>query len=317
MNSELTALTRPRISSGVSICTSDDRITTLITSAAPSTTSAAIESQNDLGHGEDKGGNTKHRHGAEHGPAHPATAAACGPATATWPARPLAGAERSSPKPPRAGDQDVAGIDRQQRGGAAQQHRKQVKGDGAQYHRVLLDKGDTGKQRPDAAADSGLVGVGCGYGCRRAGYRLPARNSTANGAVDRGDPGGIQHAPHWPGPQWWRSGWPRQTRARARGRHALGVPGAEPARAWWGIQRPAPLPITTHDGPAAPLSLFNQAVVPADCQRGRSQPLNQLAGAGHAAAVIAVSHHAPPPGSAGPWAETGPAPPGPGTRRCR
>ncbi len=44
MNSMFTALTRPRIASGVRICTRAKRITTLTTSAAPSTASAASDS---------------------------------------------------------------------------------------------------------------------------------------------------------------------------------------------------------------------------------------------------------------------------------
>ncbi len=48
VNSEFTALTRPRMSSGVSICTSVKRITTLTASDAPSTASAAIDSRNDV-----------------------------------------------------------------------------------------------------------------------------------------------------------------------------------------------------------------------------------------------------------------------------
>ncbi len=48
MKTELTALTRPRISSGVSSCTSDWRMTTLIMSAAPVTTSATSESANEV-----------------------------------------------------------------------------------------------------------------------------------------------------------------------------------------------------------------------------------------------------------------------------
>ena len=47
MNTEFTALTRPRISSGVCNCTSDVRITTLTMSDAPSSASVAIESGND------------------------------------------------------------------------------------------------------------------------------------------------------------------------------------------------------------------------------------------------------------------------------
>ncbi|MNF95249.1 hypothetical protein D3C84_779910 [compost metagenome] len=48
MNRPLTALTRPRISSGVSSCTKDARITMLIMSAAPNTTSTASENQNEV-----------------------------------------------------------------------------------------------------------------------------------------------------------------------------------------------------------------------------------------------------------------------------
>ena len=44
VNRPLTALTRPRICGGVRSCTSEKRITTLTTSAAPITASAAIDS---------------------------------------------------------------------------------------------------------------------------------------------------------------------------------------------------------------------------------------------------------------------------------
>ena len=46
MKIELTALTRPRMASGVSSCTSDWRMTTLTMSAAPETSSATHESAN-------------------------------------------------------------------------------------------------------------------------------------------------------------------------------------------------------------------------------------------------------------------------------
>ena len=48
MNSALTAVTRPRISSGVPSCTSVMRITTLTMSDAPSTTSAISATMNEL-----------------------------------------------------------------------------------------------------------------------------------------------------------------------------------------------------------------------------------------------------------------------------
>lgn len=46
INTALTALTRPRISSGVCSCTSSERTNTLIMSPAPKTTSAIIATQN-------------------------------------------------------------------------------------------------------------------------------------------------------------------------------------------------------------------------------------------------------------------------------
>ena len=46
INTEFTALTRPRISSGVFSCTSNERMNTLIMSPTPSMTRAVIATQN-------------------------------------------------------------------------------------------------------------------------------------------------------------------------------------------------------------------------------------------------------------------------------
>ena len=98
MNTELTALTRPRISSGVSSCTSDWRITTLTMSAAPTTTNATSDSANDVD-------NPNTNVAAPYNATAPSS---------TWPARrvigqrvsatdsanaPAAGAARSRPRP--------------------------------------------------------------------------------------------------------------------------------------------------------------------------------------------------------------------------
>ena len=48
INIEFTALTRPRISSGVWICTREDRMTTLMTSAAPSMTRVPSDSAKEV-----------------------------------------------------------------------------------------------------------------------------------------------------------------------------------------------------------------------------------------------------------------------------
>jgi hypothetical protein len=63
---------------------------------------------------------------------------------------PTAGAERNRPSPPRTGAENIAGIDRQQRGDAAQQHGKQVERDGAEQNRIVADIGKAGEQCRDA-----------------------------------------------------------------------------------------------------------------------------------------------------------------------
>src|SRR5580692_4408892 len=51
---------------------------------------------------------------------------------------------------PTAGAENIAGIDRQQRGDAAQQHGKQVERDGAEQNRIVADIGNAGEQCRDA-----------------------------------------------------------------------------------------------------------------------------------------------------------------------
>ncbi|MEY9132265.1 hypothetical protein ACVIWV_001858 [Bradyrhizobium diazoefficiens] len=48
-------------------------------------------------------------------------------------------------EPDRAGLEDIAGIDRQQRGDAAEQHREQVERDGAEDRRIAPDEANTGE----------------------------------------------------------------------------------------------------------------------------------------------------------------------------
>ena len=55
---------------------------------------------------------------------------------------PTAGAARSGPRPSRADMEDVAGIDRQHRGRAAEQDGEQVERDGAEHEAVAADIGE-------------------------------------------------------------------------------------------------------------------------------------------------------------------------------
>ena len=127
MNSELTAVTRPRISSGVSSCISVTRMTTLMASAPPMIASAAHASQNDPDNA-----NTM--------VATPNTATAANSMRPTLrendqrvsmtvtSSAPIAGAARSMPSPDGPGVEHVLGEDRQQRGCAAEEHGEQVHG---------------------------------------------------------------------------------------------------------------------------------------------------------------------------------------------
>jgi hypothetical protein len=125
MKTELTALTRPRMSSGVSSCTSVWRMTTLTMSAAPPSASAPATARTR------STGRTRWS-SARTPPPRPAAAA---PVRRRMGQRvsamditsaPTAGAARSRPRPDRPDVQHVLGEHRQQRGGAAQQHREQV-----------------------------------------------------------------------------------------------------------------------------------------------------------------------------------------------
>ena len=145
MNRKFTAPTRPRISSGVASCTSEKRITTLTVSAAPNVASASTDShiqcetrEHDRRHTEDDDG-LKHPH---------ADAAPDGVARQTR--RHQQGADRGrgaqNAEAERAGLEDIARIDRQQRRDAAEQHREQIERDRAEDRGIVADEPDPGEQ---------------------------------------------------------------------------------------------------------------------------------------------------------------------------
>ncbi len=126
MKSEFTALTRPRISSGVRSCTSELRTTTLTVSDAPMT-QQRDDGQRDVGREreDDRCATPKTATAADH----------LGPDI--LPQRPAASTMRhgertdgrwgaQQAKPPGAGMQDIARQHRQQRRGAAQQYREEI-----------------------------------------------------------------------------------------------------------------------------------------------------------------------------------------------
>jgi len=122
MNTELTEATRPRISSGVRIATNDDRMTTLITS----------------GHAEDDQRAEREREGVREANAIVANPRRSPRQNMISPAlrrmrnrprntdvasAPIAGAERNRPNPQGPHHQDVARVDRQERGRSTEEHR--------------------------------------------------------------------------------------------------------------------------------------------------------------------------------------------------
>ena len=61
-----------------------------------------------------------------------------------WRTAPTAGMLRSTPRPKRPDQQDVAGVDRQQGGGPPEQNGEQVEGDGTQDGGSGADEQDAG-----------------------------------------------------------------------------------------------------------------------------------------------------------------------------
>ncbi len=145
MNRKLTAPTRPRIASGVANCTSDVRITTLTMSAAPMTASASTESQTWCREREHHGRDAEHDDRLKHPHSHSAGNGVAGKQRRH---RQRADGWRGTQyaQSPRSGLQNVTGVDRQKRGGAAQQHGEQVERDRAQDRRIAPDKADAGEQ---------------------------------------------------------------------------------------------------------------------------------------------------------------------------
>ena len=60
---------------------------------------------------------------------------------------PAAGAARNTPKPSGPACENIAGEDRQQRRGVAEQHGKQIEQDGAKHDLVAADEDDAAEQR--------------------------------------------------------------------------------------------------------------------------------------------------------------------------
>ena len=92
------ALTRPRLSSGVSICTSEKRITTLTASDAPSSASASSDSGKEVDKAKDDGRDAINRDDRKHLVPDVALDRMAGEDDVVSKA-PTAGAERSRPRP--------------------------------------------------------------------------------------------------------------------------------------------------------------------------------------------------------------------------
>ena len=139
MNNELTALTRPRFSSGVASCTSVTRTTTLMASAAPMTSNANIvnESERDRPNTMVATPNT------------PTVKNSIRPTRCVNGQRvraiimvmaPTAGAARNRPSRGRTNGEYVLGEDWQESHRAAQQNCEQIEHDHAEQDRVMTDE---------------------------------------------------------------------------------------------------------------------------------------------------------------------------------
>ena len=149
MNTESTALTRPRIASGVSSWIIVWRTTTLTMSAAPVTHSAASDSANEVDRPKTSVARPNTAIAAEQ---LGAGVARDRPARQHDRHRQRAQRRRAAQQAqaPGADVQDVLGEDRQQRHRAAEQHREQVERDRAQHHLVLPHVAHAGEQRVQA-----------------------------------------------------------------------------------------------------------------------------------------------------------------------
>ena len=135
MNTDSTAPTRPRRWSGVTSVAVVVRMLTLTMSTAPLTASAASESANERESPNTTMQRAERRRRRRSGSGRCAGAAAGARARRPASTAPTAGALRRTPRPDRPGVQDALGEHRQQRDGAAEQHREQVEHDRAEQDR--------------------------------------------------------------------------------------------------------------------------------------------------------------------------------------
>ena len=188
MNSELTALTRPRISSGVSSCTSELRTTTLTVSDAPSD-EQRDDGKRDVGRErEDDGRDAEHGDGGEHLAPDIAAQRAAREHDRHGERADRRGRAQQA-EAPGTGMQDVAGEDRQQRRGAAEQHREQIERDRAEHHRPAADEGDAGKDR----GERHRLALGSGVHCMRIEMTLKLATAKNSAATQRRARRGRRH----------------------------------------------------------------------------------------------------------------------------
>ena len=125
------------------------RITTLTTSDAPSTASAAIDRMNDFDSANTMVARPKQATHANMMPADPPRER---PVRQQRRDRQRAdrGRRAQQAEPLRAGVEHFVGEDRQQRGGAAEQDREQIERDDAEHDRIVPDVGDAGEECREA-----------------------------------------------------------------------------------------------------------------------------------------------------------------------
>ena len=238
MNTISTAVTRPRMASGVASGTTVLRTKTLTRSAAPRMASAASDRAKFCRQREDDGGEAEDGDREIQRAAHAALQREIGEHD-----RHDDGADRRRRAQDTEADgadlQDVLGEDGKQRGDAAQQHGEQIQADGAEQQRLAPDQEDARDQAGP---------VGCFGRCRRRPRlqrkhqqdRAPASSSDRDG-IDRHRQQRIEQAAEGRADDERRSGSPRSARRR-RWPDARSAPGPAAWRGRPARRRPASRP---------------------------------------------------------------------------
>ena len=200
------------MASGVPSWISDARTTTLIMSEAPSSDQRGERQRKPARQAEHDRHGAEHRHRERTSSVPRGVAAAGATGSRPWPARRWPARIAGSPGPG-AGVQDVLGVDRQQRGDAAQQHRDHVERDRAQHR---LPAANERQPREYRLAASQVRAGAAALVANAAGQQRGCDEHRGAGAVGPRRSGDVDEAPDG------RADDDRRLRGRGAGSHRAG-----------------------------------------------------------------------------------------------